>query len=172
MRRCRKADFAGDEIDLLTVAAVPRCRTTGGVLGGDFTPALGARRSLRAQTLPFYLAGEACTPNTDLEVHDKFTGKVAYRVAQATADDIDKCAPGARARAAAQRGAPTAGSTVRLWCVYDCGCVVSMPLLMQYSFAVPLRMRGHVCSEQRAYAPACACLRARPCGRTCVHALL
>ena len=31
-------------------------------------------------------------PNADLEVEDKYTGKVAYRVAQATADDIDKCA--------------------------------------------------------------------------------
>lgn len=55
-----------------------------------------------AQTLPFYLAGEPRTPNTDLLVYDKFTGKVAYRVAQATAEDIDKCAP---ARAAWRRGA-------------------------------------------------------------------
>ncbi len=52
-----------------------------------------------------------------------------------------------------------AGSTVRSWCVYCCGCVVSMPLLMQYTFTVPLRMRGPLCSEQRAHAQACACLR-------------
>ena len=44
------------------------------------------------QTWPFYLAGEPQMPNADLEVEDKYTGKVAYRVAQATADDIDKCA--------------------------------------------------------------------------------
>ena len=31
-------------------------------------------------------------PNADLEVYDKYTGKVAYRVAQATAEDIDRCA--------------------------------------------------------------------------------
>jgi hypothetical protein len=30
--------------------------------------------------------------NTDLLVDDKFTGKIAYRVAQAKAADIDKCA--------------------------------------------------------------------------------
>ena len=45
------------------------------------------------QTLPCYLASEPHMPNTDLEVHDKYTGKVAYRVAQATAEDIKRCAP-------------------------------------------------------------------------------
>jgi acyl-CoA reductase-like NAD-dependent aldehyde dehydrogenase len=38
---------------------------------------------------PLYLANEAKQPNTDLEVTDKFTGKVAFRVAQADAATID-----------------------------------------------------------------------------------
>ena len=38
---------------------------------------------------PLYLANEAKTPNQDLEVTDKFTGKVATRVAQADAATID-----------------------------------------------------------------------------------
>ena len=32
-------------------------------------------------------------PNTDLLVDDKYTGKIAYRVAQAKAADIDRHAP-------------------------------------------------------------------------------
>ena len=32
-------------------------------------------------------------PNTDLLVDDKYTGKIAYRVAQAKAADIDRYAP-------------------------------------------------------------------------------
>ena len=38
---------------------------------------------------PLYLANEAQTPNLDLEVTDKYTGKVATRVAQADAKTID-----------------------------------------------------------------------------------
>ena len=38
---------------------------------------------------PLYLANEAKQPNTDLEVTDKYTGKVAFRVAQADATTID-----------------------------------------------------------------------------------
>ena len=38
---------------------------------------------------PLYLANEAKQPNTDLEVTDKFTGEVAFRVAQADAKTID-----------------------------------------------------------------------------------
>ena len=38
---------------------------------------------------PLYLANEAIQPNTDLEVTDKFTGKVAFRCAQADAVTID-----------------------------------------------------------------------------------
>jgi len=132
-----------------------------GAPGGKVAPAPVARRSLRAQTLPFYLAGEACTPNTDLEVHDKFTGKVAYRVAQATTDDIDKCAPGARVHChQAGRGHPWRAAQCGRGVCTVMGFVVRMPLLMQYTFTVPLRMRGPLCSDQRAHAQACACLRA------------
>ncbi len=38
---------------------------------------------------PYYLANEACQPNTDLAVTDKFTGEVATRVALADAKAID-----------------------------------------------------------------------------------
>lgn len=38
---------------------------------------------------PLYLANEAQTPNLDLEVTDKYTGKLATRVAQADATTID-----------------------------------------------------------------------------------
>src|SRR5688572_13901801 len=38
---------------------------------------------------PLYLANEAQQPNTDLEVTDKYSGKVAFRVAQADAATID-----------------------------------------------------------------------------------
>src|ERR1700761_7191976 len=41
------------------------------------------------ETYPYYLANEAKTPNTDLEVTDKYTGKVATRVAMADAAAID-----------------------------------------------------------------------------------
>ncbi|MDF1811885.1 MAG: aldehyde dehydrogenase family protein [Verrucomicrobiales bacterium] len=39
---------------------------------------------------PYYLANEACQPNADLEVTDKFTGEVATRVALADAKAIDE----------------------------------------------------------------------------------
>ena len=38
---------------------------------------------------PLYLANEAKQPNADLEVTDKYTGKVAFRCAQADAATID-----------------------------------------------------------------------------------
>src|SRR3978361_1985926 len=38
---------------------------------------------------PLYLANEAEQPNADLEVTDKYSGKVAFRVAQADAATID-----------------------------------------------------------------------------------
>jgi acyl-CoA reductase-like NAD-dependent aldehyde dehydrogenase len=53
---------------------------------------------------PYYLAGEACAPNTALEVRDKFSGEVATRVAQADAATIDA----AIAAAHATRGAMAA----------------------------------------------------------------
>jgi acyl-CoA reductase-like NAD-dependent aldehyde dehydrogenase len=40
-------------------------------------------------TYPYYLAGKAVYANTDLEVTDKYTGKVATRVAMADAKAID-----------------------------------------------------------------------------------
>ncbi len=45
--------------------------------------------SLKA-AYPLYLANEALTPNQDLEVTDKYSGKVATRVAMADAETIDK----------------------------------------------------------------------------------
>lgn len=42
------------------------------------------------ESYPYYLANRAESPNTDLEVTDKFTGKVATRVAMADAATIDK----------------------------------------------------------------------------------
>jgi acyl-CoA reductase-like NAD-dependent aldehyde dehydrogenase len=45
--------------------------------------------SLKA-AYPLYLANEPMTPNQDLEVTDKYTGKVATRVAMADAATIDK----------------------------------------------------------------------------------
>jgi acyl-CoA reductase-like NAD-dependent aldehyde dehydrogenase len=39
---------------------------------------------------PFYLANRAESPNTDLEVVDKYTGEVAPRVAMAGVEDIDR----------------------------------------------------------------------------------
>ncbi len=40
-------------------------------------------------TYPYYLANQAMTPNTDLEVTDKYPGQVATRVAMADAKAID-----------------------------------------------------------------------------------
>lgn len=40
-------------------------------------------------THPYYLANRPETPNSDLEVTDKYSGKVAYRVATANAEAID-----------------------------------------------------------------------------------
>jgi acyl-CoA reductase-like NAD-dependent aldehyde dehydrogenase len=48
---------------------------------------------------PLYLNNEAKQPNADLEVTDKFTGKVAFRVAQADAKTIDAGIAGAVAAA-------------------------------------------------------------------------
>lgn len=42
------------------------------------------------ESYPFYLANKPESPNADLEVTDKFTGKVATRVAMASASDIDR----------------------------------------------------------------------------------
>lgn len=50
-------------------------------------------------TYPLYLNNEAQQPNADLEVTDKFTGKVAFRVAQADAATVDAGIAGAVAAA-------------------------------------------------------------------------
>ncbi|GGD48874.1 aldehyde dehydrogenase family protein [Erythrobacter arachoides] len=46
-------------------------------------------------TYPLYLNNKAAQPNTDLEVTDKFTGKVAFRTALATPDVIEQAIAGA-----------------------------------------------------------------------------
>ena len=50
-------------------------------------------------TYPYYLAGEALAPNSDLAVTDKFTGEVATRVALADAAAIDRAIDAAVASA-------------------------------------------------------------------------
>ena len=45
---------------------------------------------MSSSDFPYYLANKAVSPNTDLEVTNKFTGETAYRVALADADTIDK----------------------------------------------------------------------------------
>ncbi|MBH5322991.1 aldehyde dehydrogenase family protein [Aurantiacibacter sediminis] len=50
-------------------------------------------------TYPLYLNNKAEQPNTDLEVIDKYTGEVAFRVAQADPEIIDKAIAGAVAAA-------------------------------------------------------------------------
>ena len=52
---------------------------------------------------PYYLANEACQPNTDLAVTDKFTGDVATRVALADAKAIDKAIAAAVSASEAMR---------------------------------------------------------------------
>ena len=56
---------------------------------------------------PLYLANEARQPNADLEVTDKYTGEIAFRVAQADAATIDAAI--AAAVAAAVRPQARAG---------------------------------------------------------------
>ncbi|MFN2426087.1 MAG: aldehyde dehydrogenase family protein [Candidatus Binatia bacterium] len=52
---------------------------------------------------PYWLAGEAVSADTDLAVSDKFTGKVATRVATADADAIDRAIAAAAAAVPAMR---------------------------------------------------------------------
>ena len=51
-----------------------------------------SRRTTRglARSYPYWLAGEAVAANTDLEVRDKYSGRVATRVAFADADAVDR----------------------------------------------------------------------------------
>lgn len=58
------------------------------------------------KTYPYYLANEPRTPNTDLEVTDKFSGEVAARVAMADAAAIDEAIGGAVEGAEAMASLP------------------------------------------------------------------
>ena len=55
------------------------------------------------ESYPYYLANRPGTPNTDLEVLDKYTGEVATRVAMADAEAIDRAIAAAEAAAAPMR---------------------------------------------------------------------
>ena len=58
------------------------------------------------ESYPYYLANEARQPNTDLAVSDKYTGKVATRVAMADAAAIDEAIGAAEAAFPATRSMP------------------------------------------------------------------
>ncbi len=70
------------------------------------------------ETYPYYLANRAVNANTDLEVTDKFTGKVATRVALAYSDAIDQAIDAAVASQKALRNfAPYQRKAVLEHCV-------------------------------------------------------
>ena len=58
------------------------------------------------ESYPYFLAGEPCKPNTDLEVIDKYTGELASRVALADASAIDEGIAAAEASFDAMRAMP------------------------------------------------------------------
>jgi acyl-CoA reductase-like NAD-dependent aldehyde dehydrogenase len=59
-----------------------------------------------AERYPFYLANQPEQPNADLEVHDKYSGELATRVAMATPADIDRAIAAAVAAAPAMARLP------------------------------------------------------------------
>jgi acyl-CoA reductase-like NAD-dependent aldehyde dehydrogenase len=59
-----------------------------------------------AKTYPYYLANKALQPNTALEVRDKYSGKIATRVALADAKTIDKAIAAAEKATAPMRNLP------------------------------------------------------------------
>ncbi|HSS05996.1 MAG TPA: aldehyde dehydrogenase family protein [Rhodanobacteraceae bacterium] len=59
-----------------------------------------------AKTYPYYLANKARQPNTDLEVRDKYSGKVATRVALADAKTVEKAIAAALKAEAPMRALP------------------------------------------------------------------
>ena len=59
-----------------------------------------------AKTYPYYLANKARQPNTDLEVRDKYSGKVATRVALADAKTVEKAIAAASKAEAPMRALP------------------------------------------------------------------
>lgn len=71
-----------------------------------------------AETYPYYLANKPVAANTDLEVTDKFTGKVATRVALADAAAIDAAiAAAVQAQEALRRFAPYQRQAVLEHCI-------------------------------------------------------
>ncbi|GAA0707838.1 aldehyde dehydrogenase family protein [Dokdonella soli] len=71
-----------------------------------------------AKTYPYYLANEALQPNTSLDVLDKYSGKVATRVALADAAAIDKAiAAAVKAEAPMRKLPPYARQAVLEHCV-------------------------------------------------------
>ncbi len=58
------------------------------------------------ESYPFYLANQPESPNSDLEVTDKYTGEVATRVALASASDIDRAIGAATEADEAMRSLP------------------------------------------------------------------
>ncbi|MGI9457074.1 MAG: aldehyde dehydrogenase family protein, partial [Aeoliella sp.] len=58
------------------------------------------------ESYPFYLANKPESPNSDLEVVDKYTGKVATRVAMASPQDIDRAIGEATSAAEPMRKLP------------------------------------------------------------------
>ena len=76
-------------------SATPSHSPTDGKQDGGLEKTIGD-----IKTYPFYLSNKACQPNSELEVTNKYTGKVGARCALASASDIDK------AIAAAEKAAP------------------------------------------------------------------
>ena len=70
------------------------------------------------KSYPFYLANKAEKPNTDLKVHDKYSGKLATEVAMASPEHIDKAIGAAvKAQQAMQEMAPYERQAVLQHCV-------------------------------------------------------
>jgi len=71
-----------------------------------------------AKTYPYYLANKAQQPNTNLEVRDKYSGRIATRVALADAKAIEKAiAAAVKAEAPARAMPPYARQAVLEHCV-------------------------------------------------------
>ena len=71
-----------------------------------------------AEKYPFYLANEAQAPNVDLEVSDKYTAKVATRVAIASPDAIDRAiAVAVKATLPMRKLPPYQRQTILQYCV-------------------------------------------------------
>ena len=62
---------------------------------------------MSTQSYPYYLANQAVYANTDLEVEDKHTGQVAYRVANADAETLEQAIAAADQAAGAMAAFPS-----------------------------------------------------------------